>query len=163
LSFSILSLFNLLVTNRSIFIQVKNQSDKKTFEKLLERCKLGNYLSDFVYTLRSLFQVAKHNQTPKALRYIKGLLTLEKGKANMERMEEEITDSEYRAYQHFITNSNWNYREVIEKVAKDTSQLLQSNKALSKKPISIIIDESAHLKKGEGISGNSQAICRSSW
>ena len=29
---------------------------------------------------------------------MKGLITLEKGKANMERMEEEIPNSEYRAY-----------------------------------------------------------------
>ena len=39
----------------------------------------------------------------RALQYIQGLLKLEKGKANMERMEEEIPESEYRTYQQFIT------------------------------------------------------------
>lgn len=132
-----------------IFIEVKNQSDKKTFENLLKHCKPSSYLVVFVDTFKSLFQVARHNQTSTALQYIQGLLTLEKGKANMERMEEEIPESEYRAYQHFITNSKWDYHEVLAKVAKDTSQVLQANKALSKQPTGLIIDESAHLKKGE--------------
>jgi len=149
LLFSILALYNSSVTHRLIFIQVKNQSDKKTFENTLNHSKSGDYLALFVNTFKSQFQVARYNQTPRALQYIQGLMTLEKGKANMERMEEEIPDSEYRAYQHFITNSNWNYRAVLSKVAKDTSQLLQENKALSKRPTGLIIDESAHLKKGK--------------
>jgi SRSO17 transposase len=55
----------------------------------------------------------------------------------------------YRSYQHFITNSDWDYQGILTKVAKDTSQVLQDNKAISNQPIGLIIDESAHLKKGE--------------
>jgi len=76
-------------------------------------------------------------------------MKLAKGHANMERMEEEIPDSEYRAYQHFLTNSEWDYEGVIAKVATDTSQLMQANKEKSGQPTGLIIDESAHLKKGD--------------
>lgn len=67
----------------------------------------------------------------------------------MERMEEEIPDSEYRAYQHFITGSKWDYKAVLSKVAKVTSDVLQTCKAKSKKPVGLIVDESGHLKKGD--------------
>jgi len=67
----------------------------------------------------------------------------------MERMEEEIPDSEYRAYQHFITNSNWDYEGVIEKLGRDASALMQANQQETNKPTGLIIDESAHLKKGD--------------
>lgn len=128
---------------------MKNQSDKKTFQKSSKYCKSASCLDFFVTTFGTLFQVARHNQTPKALQYIKGLLKLEKGKANMERMEEEIPDSEYRAYQHFITSSKWDYKAVLSKVGTDTSAIMQANKSICKKPVGLIVDESAHLKKGE--------------
>lgn len=76
-------------------------------------------------------------------------MKLAKGHANMERMEEEIPDSEYRAYQHFLTHSAWDYEGVIAKVATDTSQLMKANKEKSGQPTGLIIDESAHLKKGD--------------
>lgn len=67
----------------------------------------------------------------------------------MERMEEEISDSEYRAYQHFITDSKWDHQAVLSKVANETSDLLQRNKSVSNRPVGLIVDESAHLKKGD--------------
>jgi len=130
----------------------KIQSDKKNFKKSIKGCKAGSYdntsFGNFIYAFKLLFQVARHNQTQRALQYIQGLLKLEKGKANMERMEEEIPESEYRAYQQFITHSKWDYKGVIFKVFKDTSELMGRVKIKSKKPTGLIIDESAHLKKG---------------
>ena len=67
----------------------------------------------------------------------------------MERMEEDIPDSEYRAYQHFLTHSKWDYQGVISKVATDTTELMKTNKMESGKPTGFVIDESAHLKKGD--------------
>lgn len=67
----------------------------------------------------------------------------------MERMEEEVPDSEYRMYQHFLTNSTWNHQGVILKVARDASEVMKSNKKMSGKPTGFIVDESAHLKKGD--------------
>lgn len=128
---------------------MKTQSDKKIFPNFVKHCKTGRYLAEFINPYHSLFQVARHNQTATALRYLQGLLTLEKGKANMERMIEEIPDSEYRAYQHFLTHSKWGHNGVLAKVRMDTSELLKENKKRSKKPTGVIVDESSHLKKGE--------------
>ena len=52
----------------------------------------------------------------------------------MKRMEEEIPDSEYRAYQHFITNLKWDYKGIISKVFMNTSELMETIKTKSKKP-----------------------------
>jgi len=67
----------------------------------------------------------------------------------MERMEEEIPNSEYRAYQHFISNSNWDTEGLLEDIALDCSNLFSEQKKKNKKPIGYIIDESGHLKKGK--------------
>jgi len=142
-----------LFNDRLNLIMREIQSDKKIFEKIVKSCKAGIYdnasLDNFIYSFESLFQVAQHNRTGTALQYIQGLLKLEKGKANMERMEEEIPNSEYRTYQHFITHSKWDYKGILSKVFRDTSQVMETIKTKSKKPTGLIIDESTHLKKGE--------------
>ena len=137
-----------MFNDRLNLIMPKIQSDKKIFRNFSKHCESGNYLEQFINTFKDLFKVARHNQAKTALQYVKGLLTLEKGKANMERMQEEIPESEYRAYQHFLTHSKWDYKPVLDKVCRDTSQVMKTNKAKSKKPIGVIIDESSHLKKG---------------
>jgi len=79
----------------------------------------------------------------------------------MERIAEENPDIEYRAYQHFISNSNWDCEGLQKNLALDCSELLFSHKVKSKKPTGYIIDESAHLKKGKksvGFLGNMQAL-----
>ena len=55
----------------------------------------------------------------------------------MERMEEEIGNSDYRAYQHFISNSKWDYKGLIEDLSRDASALLDLNK--SKKGMLLVI------------------------
>jgi SRSO17 transposase len=67
----------------------------------------------------------------------------------MERMEEEIDDSEYHAYQHFITNSNWDDSGLLRQLALDTGTVLQGQKHQNGLPVGLLFDESAHLKKGE--------------
>lgn len=67
----------------------------------------------------------------------------------MERMEEEVPENEYRAYQQFISNSRWDYSGVNLKVASETSYMLAKHKRHSGCPTGFIIDESSHLKKGE--------------
>ena len=128
---------------------MKTQSDKKIFKNSISRCKSVKYYSNYLHGFKSSFQIANYNRLDVADLYIQGLLKLEKGKANMERMAEEIPDSEYRLYQHFITHSNWDAQEVFGKVSKNASVLLEGCKAESKKPTGLIVDESAHLKKGD--------------
>jgi SRSO17 transposase len=84
-----------------------------------------------------------------AIKYLKGLLICPKGEANMERMEEQVENSEYRAYQHFISNSKWDYEGLQKKVAQNTSRLMCQLKEANHLPVGYIVDESAHLKKGK--------------
>jgi SRSO17 transposase len=125
------------------------QSDKKNFSKKLISTLSASYVRDFVYSFESGFQAHTHNRTEVALQYFLGLLKMEKGQGNMERMEEEIPESEYRAYQHFLSVSNWKHQDIIDKVAMEASLLMEAEKAIHGKATGLIIDESAHLKKGD--------------
>jgi len=97
----------------------------------------------------SVFTVHRRDNSQTARDYVFGLLKCEKGHANMERIEEEIDRSNYRAYHHFISNSKWDYKELIKKLSIDASNTLKANKSKSKVSTGYIIDESAHLKKGD--------------
>lgn len=66
----------------------------------------------------------------------------------MSKMEEEIDNSEYRAYQQFITNSNWDFEGLQNATAIEASTILNSQKQINGLPTGYIVDESSHLKKG---------------
>lgn len=54
-------------------------------------------------------------------------------------------DSEYYSIQHFISESPWCHRAVMDQTAKNVSNQLSS----LKKPVGLFIDESGHAKKGK--------------
>lgn len=125
----------------------KSQSVKK-FLDFLNICISDRCIDNFVSVYKELFLSYRFDNTPVAINYLKGLLSCPKGEANMERMEEQVANSEYRAYQHFISNSKWDYEGLQMKVAQDTSKLLNVQKQHNHQPVGYIVDESAHLKKG---------------
>lgn len=106
-------------------------------------------IDEFVSIYKSKFLSYRFDNTPVAINYMKGLLSCPKGEANMERMEEQVANSEYRAYQHFISNSKWDYEGLQMQVAQDTSKILNQQKELNGLPVGYIVDESSHLKKGK--------------
>ncbi len=77
-----------------------------------------------------------------------GLLKCERGKGNMERIEEEMPDIEYHQYQHFISNSPWDSQAVLAHVREDANELMKQEREKHQTPTGLIIDESAHLKRG---------------
>jgi SRSO17 transposase len=125
----------------------KSQSEKKICN-LLKHCISETCVKEFIKTYREWFKAHRFDNAPVAKNYLLGLLHSPKGEANMERMEEYISDSEYRAYQHFISNSNWDWEGLQGQIAQDTSKLLNGQKKLNRLPVGYIMDESAHLKKG---------------
>jgi len=104
----------------------------------------------------SLFTGHRRENTPTAYEYLEGLLNSEKGHANMERMEEEIEGSEYRRYQHFLSNSPWDHIPVIRHVAQEASAIFQEHWERQGTPTGYLLDESAHLKKGTASVGVSR-------
>lgn len=67
----------------------------------------------------------------------------------MERMEEEVSDSDYRSYQHFISNSHWDCRGVTGQMAGDLSAVMKKEQQKQQTPTGYIVDESSHVKSGQ--------------
>ena len=59
-------------------------------------------------------------------------------------MEEKVPDSDEQSLQHFISNSTWKQRAVIDQIAKDADKHLGGNKDSA-----LYIDETGFLKKGK--------------
>ena len=72
---------------------------------------------------------------------------------NIERISEDI-GANYHQMQHFITESNWDSRELINQVAKEVSQILPKRKLTG-----LIIDESGWVKKGDYSVGVGHQYC----
>ena len=82
--------------------------------------------------------------------------------SNIERISEEMF-ANYHQMQHFITESTWDYRALMDQVSKDVTNSLPKRKLTG-----LIIDESGWEKKGDksvGVSpqycGNAGKICNS--
>jgi SRSO17 transposase len=65
-------------------------------------------------------------------------------KKNMERMAEVVPGSNDQALQHFLSNSNWSGRAVMDQVALEANKLLGGTTDSA-----LLIDESGFAKKGE--------------
>jgi len=127
----------------------QSQSDKKILCKILKTCKSIGSIESFAERFKINFKAYRRDNSHTAINYLKGLFFCEKGQANMERMEEEVSNSEYRAYQQFISNSSWSWEGLQDQVAQEASLLLEKQKTRNNLPIGYIIDESAHRKKGD--------------
>ena len=66
----------------------------------------------------------------------------------MERMVEEVTDSDYKRYVHFLSVSKWSYEDVNLVTMKEADTVLREQKKRSGRPTGFTIDETSHLKKG---------------
>jgi len=72
---------------------------------------------------------------------------------NIERISEAL-EADYHQLQHFISDSNWDARAVIDQVAKDVS------KSLPKQTLTgLLIDESGWVKKGNKSVGVGHQYC----
>jgi len=127
----------------------QSQSDKKNYARILNICKSITNIDVYINRFKKHFKVYRRDNSGTAANYLKGLFCCPKGEANMERIEEEVSGSEYRAYQHFISNSKWDWEGLQTHVAQEASDLLVSQKNRNNFPIGYIIDESSHLKKGK--------------
>ncbi len=72
---------------------------------------------------------------------------------NIERISEDL-DADYHQMQHFITESNWNARSVIDQVSREVSTTLPKRKLTG-----LIIDESGWVKKGDKSVGVGWQYC----
>jgi SRSO17 transposase len=82
----------------------------------------------------------------QAQMYLQGLM--QASRKNMERMEEVVPDSNYQSLQHFISDSEWETRNVLDQVAREADRHLGGSESSC-----LLIDETAFQKKGESSVG----------
>lgn len=89
----------------------------------------------------SFFRSKTRGVSHQAGQYLRGLTQARK--RNMERMAERIPESDDQSLQHFLSNSPWDERPVIDQVAKDADALFNSHPDTA-----LYIDETGFVKKG---------------
>jgi SRSO17 transposase len=109
--------------------------------------RLESYLSEYEHIFRSKTK----RFSDKAKTYCFGIFMSEL--CNIERISEKMS-ADYHQMQHFITESPWDHRELIDKVGLDVSGLLPKRKLTG-----LIIDESGWEKKGDKSVGVSRQYC----
>ena len=72
---------------------------------------------------------------------------------NIERISETL-DAEYHKMQHFISDSTWNARSLMDQVATDVSSSLPKQTLTG-----LLIDESGWVKKGDKSVGVGHQYC----
>ena len=125
---------------------VKNSGGyEKTLQPMASR--FDNYLSEYEHIFRSktkfFFDRAKD--------YCQGVFLSEM--CNIERISEEMS-ADYSQMQHFITESPWDHRKLIDQVAQEVSRSLPTRKLTG-----LIIDESGWEKKGKKSVGVAPQYC----
>lgn len=105
------------------------------------------YLSDY----KCFFKNKTKSNHDKAYQYVEGIVLSDLN--NIERISETL-DVDYHKFQHFISDSNWNARAVIDQVAKDVSQSLPKQTLTG-----LLIDESGWVKNGRKSVGVGHQQC----
>lgn len=100
----------------------------------------GDFL-DHVATFAHHFKTRTRDCSGAAKQYLSGLM--QAGRKNMERMAEVVPDADDQVFQHFLSNSPWDERAVIDQVACEADIVLGG-----RKDSCLLIDESGFQKKG---------------
>lgn len=113
---------------------------------------IADRLTAFQEEFSHIFKSKTRDSGEMARQYLSGLI--QSPKANMERMEEKVPESNHQALQHFITESPWDEKAVLIKVAADADKLLGG-----KEDSCLLIDETSFVKKGTKSVGVGRQYC----
>lgn len=102
---------------------------------------MGKRFTAFADRYAHHFRLKTREITTQANQYLCGLI--QPRKRNMERMAEVVPESDEQSYQHFLSNSPWDERPILDQVAREAARALGdgANTAL-------ILDGTAFTKKG---------------
>jgi len=101
-----------------------------------------------------IFRTKTKSLLPQAKLYSELLVVTERGSRNIEAMSGNLPSNDYHRIQHFISESPWSARELMDSVAKDINDLFKNEKS-----VGLIIDESSEEKKGEKSVGVAHQYC----
>lgn len=105
------------------------------------------YLSEYEH----FFKNKTKTNFDKATRYVEGLALSDL--KNIERISETL-NADYHKMQHFITESNWDARAVMDHISKQVDRSLPNRKLTG-----LLIDESGWVKKGTKSVGVDHQYC----
>ena len=88
------------------------------------------------------FRLRTRDVSPQAQKYLSGLLQAER--RNVQRMAEVVVDSDAQALHHFLADSPWDARAVMDQVARDVDSLLGGDQDSC-----LVLDETCFPKKGK--------------
>lgn len=107
---------------------------------------LAEDLQTFCSEFHDMFVCHRWDNSRTAHQYLCGLI--QSDRRNIERMEENVADTDYEAMQQFISGSPWDERAVINRVAIEGDKLIGGTGYTG-----LLIDESAFQKKGKASAG----------
>lgn len=103
------------------------------------------------YTLH--FLTKTRNMAKQSFQYIQGKL-LGKGKGNMCSYAKDVPDCNNQSLQHFVSNSPWDHRPVLEHIQRDVTDAIGD-----KNNGSIHVDECCFPKQGKDSVGTAPQYC----
>lgn len=103
---------------------------------------MGLRFQNFAKRFEKHFWRWTRSRLAQARQYLQGLMQARR--KNMERMEEVVPDCDYQSLQHFLSNSEWDARAVLDQVAVEADRHLGGSADSC-----LLIDESSFQKKGE--------------
>ena len=98
----------------------------------------------FVKDFTRFFHTRSDSNTAEINAYLFGLMQAKRGAKNIERMEEHVPDFNYQAVHNTITTSPWDYRPLMDEVARRANGLLGGAPHCR-----LVIDDSGIAKKGD--------------
>lgn len=129
---------------------ITQRKNSKNYGKTLDGSL--NRLDDYLFDYQHNFRNSTKRFFDKAEEYSHGVfLSRER---NIERICEVHDDPAYHKMQHFISDSNWDARAVIDQAALQVSEQLPGRKLTG-----LIIDETGVVKKGDKSVGVSWQYC----
>lgn len=103
---------------------------------------MGSRFGAFGEEFGAHFRLRTRDVRRQSQQYMQGLM--QASKKNMERMAEVVPDSDEQVLQHFLSNSTWDERGVLDQVALGADALLGGSEDSA-----LLIDESSFTKKGD--------------
>jgi SRSO17 transposase len=107
---------------------------------------MGLRLLKFVERFREYFLRGTRSVAPQAEVYLQGLMQAHR--KNMERMEEAVPGCSYQSLHHFVSESDWEARAVLDQIAVEADRLLGGSADSG-----LLLDESSFQKKGKSSVG----------
>lgn len=100
-------------------------------------------LYNFIQGYKDFFKAGNRDNIEKGYQYVCGLFQSEK--SNIEKMSEQVEDSESQNVNHFISDSPWDHTALINEIGSEVDAIFST----SSLPVCLLIDESGWVKKGD--------------